>query len=80
MLDKIKTEPAMVVALILALIGVAGAFGFVVSNDQSSAITAAAGAVLALIGGGVTRSQVVPLAHLSGAAVPAATPPAPPAA
>jgi len=89
MLEKIKAEPAMVTAAVLALIGVASAFGFVVSDDQRSAIVAAAGAVLALVGGGVTRAQVVPLAHLSGAVLPAApwldpqppaTPPTPPAA
>jgi len=86
MLEKIKSEPAMVVALVLALIGAASAFGLAVSDDQRSAIVAVAGAVLALIGGGVTRSQVVPLAHLSAPAVPAppwldpeppATPPSP---
>jgi len=89
MLEKIKSEPAMVTALVLALIGVATAFGFAVSDDQRSAIVAAVGAVLAIVGGGVTRSQVVPLAHLSAPAGPAvpwldpqppATPPAPPAA
>jgi len=72
MLDKIKAEPAMVVALVLALIGVASAFGLAVSDDQRSAIVAVAGAVLALIGGGVTRSQVVPLARLDAPAGPAA--------
>lgn len=88
MLEKIKSEPAMVTALILALIGVASAFGLAVSDDQRAAIVAVAGAVLALVGGGVTRSQVVPLAHLAPAAPapawldpePPAAPPAPPAA
>jgi ascorbate-specific PTS system EIIC-type component UlaA len=60
--NTLKGEPALVTAGVLALIGVAAAFGLHTSNDQQAAIVALVGAVLALIGGGVTRSKVSPVA------------------
>jgi uncharacterized membrane protein YeiH len=56
----IRTEPALVTAAVLALIGVASAFGLGITDGQSDAIVALVGAVLALVGGGVIRSQVTP--------------------
>jgi uncharacterized membrane protein YeiH len=58
----IRTEPALVTAAVLALIGVASAFGLGITDGQSDAIVALVGAVLALVGGGVIRSQVTPAA------------------
>jgi len=57
----LEGEPALVTAGVLALIGVAAAFGLHISNDQQAAIVALVGAALALIGGGVTRSKVSPV-------------------
>jgi len=68
MLAKLKTEPALVTAGVLALIGVAAAFGLHTSNDQQAAIVALVGAALALVGGGVTRSKVTPVVKPPGEA------------
>lgn len=60
MLEKIKAEPARVVALVITLIAVLSAFGLGITSGQSDAVVALVGAGLSLIGGEVTRSQVRP--------------------
>ena len=60
MLERIKNEPARVVAVVIAVIGLLTAFGHVVSEEQAAAIVAAVASVLALVGGEVTRSKVTP--------------------
>jgi hypothetical protein len=62
MLDKIRREPALVTGAVLAVIGVASSFGLGVTDGQTQAIVALVGAALALLGAGVTRSQVTPAA------------------
>lgn len=62
MLNRLKNEPALIVGLVLALIGVAAAFGLSISEDQKAAIVSLVGAVLAIVGAGVTRSKVTPVA------------------
>jgi hypothetical protein len=57
----LRNEPARVIAFVLALIGLASAFGLHLSDDQSAAIVAAVSAVLALIGGEAIRAQVSPV-------------------
>lgn len=64
MLDRIKNEPARVVAFTLAAIGLASAFGLGLTDGQESAIVALVSAVLALLGGETIRSQVTPTAKL----------------
>lgn len=60
----LKMEPARVVGVVLALIGVASAFGLGITDGQQAAIVALVGAVLALVGGETVRSQVTPTAKL----------------
>ena len=62
MLNYIRREPARCVAIVLAVIGVLGAFGLGITDGQRDAIVALVAAVLALFGGEVTRSQVTPAA------------------
>lgn len=59
-LRLITGEPALVVGFVLAVIGVATAFGLGITKGQSDAIVALVGAVLAVLGSVVTRSQVSP--------------------
>lgn len=66
MLNRIKNEPALVIGLVLALIGIVSAFGLSISDDQKAAIVSLIGAVLALFGAGVTRSKVAPLRRSDG--------------
>lgn len=61
MWSRIKSEPALIVGLVLALIGVVSAFGLSISADQKAAIVSLVGAVLAIVGAGVTRSKVTPV-------------------
>ena len=60
MIERIKNEPALVVGLVLAVIGVAAAFGLGITDGQRDAVVALVGAVLTLLGAGVTRTQVTP--------------------
>jgi hypothetical protein len=63
-----KTEPAAVVSLVSAIIALAVSFGLDISSEQTGAIMA----VVVLVAGIVTRSQVYP----GGGQPP--PPPAPP--
>lgn len=60
MMEKIKDEPALVVGVVLAVIGVASSFGLGITDGQQDAIVALVGAVLAIVGAGVTRTKVTP--------------------
>lgn len=60
MFNRIRQEPALAVAFVLAIIGVAASFGLGITDGQEDAIVALVGAVLAIFGGAVTRSQVTP--------------------
>jgi hypothetical protein len=66
MLTFIRREPALVVGFVLAVIGVATAFGLGITKGQSDAIVSLVGAGLALLGAGVTRSQVSPTSQAGG--------------
>lgn len=67
MMHKLRTEPARVVAVLLALIGLGAAFGLNLTDDQVAAIVALVAAILALIGGETVRAQVTPTAKLRDA-------------
>ena len=56
----IRSEPAVITGLVVAVITLVVAFGIPISDDQRSAIVGLVGAVLAILGGGVVRSQVTP--------------------
>jgi hypothetical protein len=51
-----KTEPAAIVSLVSAIIALAVSFGLDISSEQTGAIMA----VVVLVAGIVTRSQVTP--------------------
>ena len=55
-LDRIRTEPALVTGAVAALIALGVAFGLDLSGEQTGAIMAVVTAALAFI----TRSQVTP--------------------
>lgn len=61
----IRTEPARVIAAVVALLALAGAFGLAITDQQSAAIVASVSALLALASGEVTRSQVSPVASVA---------------
>lgn len=60
-MNLFRNEPARVIAFVIAVIGVASAFGLGITDGQSAAIVAVVGAALALFGGEVVRSQVSPV-------------------
>lgn len=62
MLDRIKSEPAIVGGLVQAVLGLLLAFGVNLSNEQTGAILAVTAAVLAL----VVRSKVQPVSDEPG--------------
>ena len=66
LIDVLRTvaqrEPARVVAVVLAVIGVLSAFGLGITEGQTAAVVALVASVLALAGGEATRSQVTPVA------------------
>jgi hypothetical protein len=70
MFNRIRQEPALAVAFVLAIIGVATSFGLGITDGQSDAVVALVGAALAIIGGGVTRSQVTPAGLVVAKRVP----------
>lgn len=57
-----KTEPALIISFIMAVIGLIVAFGINVSIEQQDAIKATVTALLALLvaSGVIIRSQVTP--------------------
>ena len=57
MLARIRTEPALILALVGSLIALVVSFGFKLSPEQIGGIMAAVSAIL----GVVTRSQVTPV-------------------
>ncbi len=56
MLNRIRTEPALLSGLVIVLVNAAVAFGLNVTDEQTFAINAVVAAVLALF----TRGQVTP--------------------
>ncbi|WP_152185609.1 hypothetical protein [Segeticoccus rhizosphaerae] len=62
MLDRIKKEPALVVGIIVAVLGVLASFGLGVTDTQAGKIIALAQALLPLLGAGIVRSKVTPAA------------------
>lgn len=60
MIARIRREPALVVAAVVALINLAAAFGLGLTSGQKDAIVAVVSAALSLLGGAVVRSQVTP--------------------
>ena len=59
--NLIVKQPALIVGLVLALLGLLSALGLVVSEEQVAAVVAFVGALLAVLGALVTRSQVTPV-------------------
>lgn len=55
-LERVKNEPALIIGLVSAVIALALAFGFTLSDEQVGSIMAVVVAILAV----VTRSQVTP--------------------
>lgn len=51
-----KTEPAIIISLVAACLGLAASFGFSLSQEQTAAIMA----VVTILAGLVTRSKVTP--------------------
>lgn len=60
LVNRIKADPAPTVGFVIALIGLSSSFGLHVTQGQSTGIVSLVGAVLDLLGAGVTRSQVTP--------------------
>ena len=60
-LAYLKAEPARVVALVVAAIGLAATLGLSITDEQSGAIVAFVGAVLSIIGGETVRARVTPV-------------------
>jgi uncharacterized membrane protein len=53
-------EPALVIAVVQAILVLVIAFGVHITDSQVAAIVGVASAVLALLAGVATRSQVIP--------------------
>ena len=51
-----KTEPAVIIALVAAVLGLAAAFGLPLTQEQTAAVMA----VVTILAGLVTRSRVSP--------------------
>lgn len=64
MLEKIRNEPARVVGVVLAALGLLSAFNLGISDEQTAAVVALVGAVLALVGAETVRAQVTPTRKL----------------
>ena len=69
LLNKIRTEPALLSGAIAAVLALAASFGFNLSADQVGSVMAVVTAGLAFL----VRSQVSPVVKPAG---PAVTPPA----
>lgn len=61
MLNYIRREPARIMGLVLAVLALAAAFGLALTEEQTAAVVAVVGAVLAVVGSETTRSQVTPV-------------------
>lgn len=59
MLNRIKAEPVLVSALVVALLNTAAAFGLNLTGEQTAGINALVAAILALI----VRANVTPTAE-----------------
>jgi len=51
-----KTEPAIIISLVAAIIGLAASFGLSLTKEQTTAVMA----LVTLLAGLVTRSKVTP--------------------
>lgn len=56
-MDRIKNEPALVLAVVQAVLGLVVAFGFDLTGEQTAAVLTVTAAVLGLI----VRSRVTPV-------------------
>lgn len=65
-LEYVKAEPARVTAAVVAVLGVLSAFGLGISDEQTAAIVACVGAVLAIVSGETVRARVTPTSKLPG--------------
>lgn len=63
LLDKLRTEPAMIAAVILAIVAY---FGVRLSQEQASLVSQLVTVLGPLIAGLFVRSQVTPVATLEG--------------
>ncbi len=77
-MNLFQTEPAVVIAVIDAVLVLLVTFGVPITGDQKAAIDGVLAAVLALAAGFITRSQVSPVASLPTPVVPPVAPVAPP--
>ncbi len=73
LLDLWKSEPALVVGFVTAVLDLGIAFGLPVTPDQKIAIVGVVSAALAMLGATFVRGEVTPVSSLP------ATPPNPPA-
>lgn len=60
MWERIKNEPVLLTGLVTAIVALVIAFGVPISADQKAAIVGVVTAIVALLGGAVTRSKVSP--------------------
>ena len=61
MWQRLKSEPALIVGIVVAVVALVVAFGVPISEDQKAGIVGVVTAVLALLGNGaVVRSAVTP--------------------
>lgn len=65
MFERIKNEPALLTGAVTAAIALAVAFGAPISGDQKEAVVGVVVAVVALLGGAVTRQSVSPTRKLN---------------
>jgi hypothetical protein len=61
-----RNEPARVVGVVLAVLGLLSAFNLDISNEQTAAVVALVGSILALVGAETVRAQVTPTSKLNG--------------
>lgn len=63
--NLIKTEPAVCVAVVDAVVVLLITFGLPITSDQKVAIDGVLTAISAIVAGGVTRQLVTPTSKLS---------------
>ena len=59
-MNVIRTQPALITAVVTAVLVLVTAFGVPISEDQHAAVVGVTGAVLALLAGVTTRALVTP--------------------